>query len=92
MVVEVLLEGGGATDLYTPLDWQLVFPVRFVVDYLQVLLDTHTITPETVLSKPVMDIPNLNTLQVTDFDFNALREKFSTARSSAKELKKMSTS
>ena len=37
-----------------------------------------------------MDIPNLNTLQVTDFDFNALREKFSTARSSAKELKKMS--
>ena len=38
--------------------------LRFVVDYLKVLLDTHNITANTILSKPVMDIANLNTLQV----------------------------
>lgn len=66
----------GRKDIYTGVRvWlEVMLPLltmkhytKFVVDYLQVLLDTHTITPETVLSKPVMDIPNLNTLQDTVF-------------------------
>ena len=40
---------------------------KFVVDYLEALLTTHSITTTTVLNKPVMDIPNFLTVQDTVF-------------------------
>jgi len=40
---------------------------KFVVDYLEALLTTHSITTATVLNKPVMDIPNFLTVQDTVF-------------------------
>lgn len=40
---------------------------KFVVDYLATLLSTHNITKNTVLNKPVMDIPNFITVQDTVF-------------------------
>jgi len=40
---------------------------KFVVDYLQVLLSTHNITPNTMMNKPVMDISNFLTVQDTVF-------------------------
>ena len=37
---------------------------RFVVEYLVALLDQHTITADTLLAKPTMDLPNFITVQV----------------------------
>jgi len=40
---------------------------KFVVEYLVALLDQHTITADTLLAKPTMDLPNFITVQDTVF-------------------------